>query len=145
MDETDKPQLPWLIPSLTVADVNASVDFYQRAFGFSKAMSMEDDTGAVSYADMQYQGQTLIMLMRQGAWGCTAKPPLTTNIEPAIGLYVYCADVDVLFTQAQKAGATVITEPADMFWGDRVTQLKDIDGHHWSFATMLPGKQQMET
>ena len=36
---------------------------------------------------------------------------------------------------AVKAGATSLSEPADMFWGDRMAQVKDQFGNQWSIAT----------
>jgi uncharacterized glyoxalase superfamily protein PhnB len=49
-------------------------------------------------------------------------------------LYVYVDDVDAHFRNAVEAGAEPLTEPADMFWGDRMYAVKDLEGHHWSFA-----------
>jgi PhnB protein len=37
--------------------------------------------------------------------------------------------------KAVKAGATVDSEAADQFWGDRFGTITDPFGHHWSIAT----------
>jgi hypothetical protein len=34
----------------------------------------------------------------------------------------------------RSAGATVISEPADKFWGGRVYEAKDPEGQHWEFS-----------
>jgi PhnB protein len=128
---------PWLIPMLTVTDIPRSLAFYEKAFGFTPGMSMNDEAGVPAYADMHYKDQLAIMLMREGAYGGESKSPKTTNVEPATGLYVYCDNVDSLFKQAKTTGADVVDEPADMFWGDRVAKLKDPDGHVWAFATKV--------
>lgn len=39
----------------------------------------------------------------------------------------------------------VLSEPEDMFWGDRVTRLQDDDGHTWSLATRVAEYQEMES
>jgi len=74
MSENDN-KFPWLIPALTVSDVDAALALYQKAFDFTPGNCIEDDSGKTGYADMVYQGQVLIMLMRQGAWDGTAHPP----------------------------------------------------------------------
>jgi uncharacterized glyoxalase superfamily protein PhnB len=43
-------------------------------------------------------------------------------------------DVDKHFEQARKAGATILQEPEDMFYGDRRYGAADPEGHHWYFA-----------
>jgi hypothetical protein len=36
--------------------------------------------------------------------------------------------------RAKKAGAEIIDEPADRFYGDRRYSTTDPEGHHWYFA-----------
>jgi len=40
-----------------------------------------------------------------------------------------------LYKRATAAGAVSKSPPQEMFWGDRVCQLTDPDGHSWTFAT----------
>ena len=48
---------------------------------------------------------------------------------------MYVENVDSTFEQAQRAGADVVSELEDMFWGDRFGTLSDPFGHVWSVAT----------
>ena len=48
---------------------------------------------------------------------------------------MYVDDVDATFEQAQRAGATVVSELEDMFWGDRFGTVADPFGHSWAMAT----------
>jgi uncharacterized glyoxalase superfamily protein PhnB len=135
MSENGKPpQAPRLSPYLTVHSAEAALDFYGKAFGFSKREVMNGPDGRVQHAEMTFH-ESLIMFAPEGAFGGTCKSPRTSGAEPPIGLYLYCADVDALFAQARAAGATVVKEPADMFWGDRMCCVADPDGYRWSFAT----------
>ncbi|MFQ5940840.1 MAG: VOC family protein, partial [Nitrososphaerales archaeon] len=52
-----------------------------------------------------------------------------------VSMYVYVEDVDTMFNQAVSAGATIVMQLTDAFWGDRFCQLKDPFGHTWSLAT----------
>jgi uncharacterized glyoxalase superfamily protein PhnB len=42
--------------------------------------------------------------------------------------------VDDHFQRARAAGATVIQEPKEEFWGDRFYSVEDPEGHQWVFA-----------
>jgi uncharacterized glyoxalase superfamily protein PhnB len=47
---------------------------------------------------------------------------------------VYVDDVDSHCETARSAGATIVRELADQFYGDRTYGAEDPEGHHWSFA-----------
>ena len=46
-------------------------------------------------------------------------------------------DVDSLYEAALKAGAKSLGAPENMFWGDRMCRLQDLDGYIWCFATAI--------
>jgi PhnB protein len=123
----------WLSPYLTVKDVDAALDFYQRAFGFEKRMSMPGPDGRTMHAELIFRD--IVILLGPEGNQCPSKAPVTTGIAPPIGLYLYCEDVDKLVARATAAGATAASPPQDMFWGDRVCQLRDPNGYTWNFAT----------
>jgi PhnB protein len=50
-------------------------------------------------------------------------------------LYLYLDDTDGAYRRAIEAGATIIEEPADMFYGDRRATVKDPFGNIWQIAT----------
>ena len=125
----------WLTPYLTVSNPAASLAFYEKAFGFTPSFSLPGPDGNIVHAEMTYGGATLIMFGPEG--GCPAKTPAHSGVESPVGLYVYCDDVDALVEKARREGATVVSEPEEAFWGDRIARLLDPDGHSWTFATKL--------
>jgi PhnB protein len=127
--------MAWLTPALTVRDIEKEINFCVRAFGLEKGITMPDKTGKIIHGELKYEGQTIVMLGREGAMGCPVKSPATSKTDCPIGLYIYCQDIDALYQRAKAAGATVISEPKDMFWGDRVASFKDPEGYGWTFAT----------
>lgn len=50
-------------------------------------------------------------------------------------LYLYLEDTDAAYRRALEAGATVIEEPSDMFYGDRRATVRDPFGNIWQIAT----------
>ena len=138
MNKKYKPNdLPSLIPYLAVINPEASIAFYEKAFGFGIKNIMKDKDGSIEHVEMSKDDDIVIMFSREGAFGSTSKSPNTLRVESPINLYIYCKDVNDLYNQAVKGGAMGIKKPEDKFWGDRFCQVEDIDGYTWSFATML--------
>ena len=129
------PQMPWLALYLAVKDMDASLDFYSRAFGFAPGTAIRDEQGALVHAEMEYKGEIPLMFMPETAADCAAPAPVTLGITMPVFFYIYHDDVDALFEQARQAGATVEMAPADMPWGDRMASLVCPNGYRWSFAT----------
>jgi uncharacterized glyoxalase superfamily protein PhnB len=110
---------------LAVANVTASMEFLERAFGFSRGVVLADADRQVRYAEMRH-GDAVVMLIRKGDG--------TTPTSGASALYTYVDDVDQALAQARKAGAGV-EEAEDKPWGDRVAAVTDPDGYRWMLAT----------
>ncbi|MES2214471.1 MAG: VOC family protein [Pseudomonadota bacterium] len=135
-----KPRnLPDMIPYLVVQNPKKSLEFYQNAFGFEVIDKVLDDAGNLQHVEMQ-RGPIVIMFCPEGAMGTTAKSPASRGTEEAISLYCYCENVDKVYEQAMKNGATSPMSPEDHFWGDRMCVLLDLDNYKWCFATHLNGK-----
>jgi hypothetical protein len=57
---------------------------------------------------------------------------------------LYVADANATYEQAIRAGATLVTEVTELFWGDRVGRVRDPFGNIWwlqSHATDVPHDQ----
>jgi uncharacterized glyoxalase superfamily protein PhnB len=50
-------------------------------------------------------------------------------------LYIYVPDVDASYQRAVSAGGSSVTEPMDMFYGDRSGGVKDPAGNQWWIGT----------
>ena len=110
---------------LAVANVAATMDFMEKAFGFSRGVVLPDPDGRLRYAEMRH-GESVLMLIRKG--------DETTATGGAAALYTYVQDVDRALMQAREAGAGV-GEAEDRPWGDRVATVTDPDGYRWVLAT----------
>ncbi len=122
---------------LTVRDVGESIAFYADAFGFTlfEDELLKDPEGKPVHAAMFFEGKAMVMLSPENAGGSEMKSPVTSGISMPVVFYVYCVDIDAFTENARANGATVVAEPQDMFWGDRIAQFSDPDGYLWTFAT----------
>jgi uncharacterized glyoxalase superfamily protein PhnB len=110
---------------LAVANVAASMDFLERAFGFTRGVVLPDPDGQLRYAEMRH-GTSVLMLIRKG--------DDTSATGGAAALYAYVPDVDRALARAREVGAGA-ADAADSAWGDRVAVVTDPDGYRWVLAT----------
>jgi uncharacterized glyoxalase superfamily protein PhnB len=124
--------MPRITSYLLYEDVAAALDWLSRAFGFHERLRIPGPDGKPSHAEMELEDGVVMM-------GCPGPDYRNPKHLGAVTseLYVYVDDVDAHFERAKKAGATVLEEPADQFYGDRRYRVADPEGHHWSFATHL--------
>lgn len=127
--------MPRITPHLFYDDVAAALDWLVKAFGFEIRLRMTDDNGAVVHGEVELK-ESLVMLglaAEVDAW----ESPRTLGGRVSSRLYVFVDDVNAHYERALSAGAKIIREPADQFWGDRVYECIDPEGHRWKFAQHL--------
>jgi len=113
-------------------DVGGALEWLGKAFGFSERMRMPGPDGGIMHAEMDV-ADARIMLGPESADGGMRGPGQLGGVNQS--LYVFVDDVDAHCAQARAAGATIVSEPETMFWGDRMYYAQDNEGHHWNFAT----------
>jgi PhnB protein len=121
-----------LTPYLAVEDASKAIEFYKEAFGAEESFRMPGSDGKIAHAELQI-GDSKLMLSDPFPQS-SVRPPAERG-GPSGSVFMYVEDVDATFEQAQRAGAEVVTELEDMFWGDRFGTLSDPFGHVWSIAT----------
>jgi PhnB protein len=117
---------------LAVEDAAKAIDFYKEAFGADETIRMPGPDGKVAHAELQI-GDSKLMLSDPFPQS-NVRPPSERGGSTA-SVFMYVDDVDATFAQAQEAGATVVSELEDMFWGDRFGTVADPFGHVWAMAT----------
>ena len=119
------PEMQAVNTYLAVANVKASIEFLERAFGFTRGVVLPGVDGQPRYAEMRH-GDSVVMLIPKGDG--------TSATGGAAALYTYVGDVDKALTKARAAGAGV-SEAEDRPWGDRTVTITDPDGYRWVLAT----------
>jgi PhnB protein len=107
------------IPYLTVKGGAEAIAFYQKAFGATENSRMAAQDGKrLMHASLTIKGGSVMLSDEFPEHGgppapCAGNP---AGIAVAVALDA-TAEVDETYRQAVAAGATKVTEPADMFWG----------------------------
>jgi uncharacterized glyoxalase superfamily protein PhnB len=118
---------------LLYRDAGAAVEWLAKAFGLRTAGELyKDQSGRVTHAAMRL-GEASVML---GSPGPDFKNPKMLG-HATQNLYVDIDNVDKHYARAVKAGARIIEEPTDTFYGARRYGAEDPEGHVWYFAHPL--------
>ena len=123
-----------ITPYLAVDDAEKAIEFYKDAFGADEVIRMPGPEGKIAHAELQI-GDSKLMLSDPFPQS-NVRPPSEVGGATA-SVFMYVEDVDATFEQAKLAGATVVSELENMFWGDRFGTVSDPFGHVWSIATHI--------
>ena len=118
-------------PVLYAKDVEAVARFYMR-LGFEEHFRLPDQDGSPGYIGLRRDGAELAVTTENS-------PKALVGVEPAPGprheLFVYVDDVDRAVAELRSQGVSVLRDPDDMFWGERLAWVSDPEGNIVSLAT----------
>jgi uncharacterized glyoxalase superfamily protein PhnB len=128
---------PWgraaFTPSVNYRDPKAALQWLERAFGFQPAMVITNDQGEVEHAEMKFRDRGYVMI--GGEWSDFIASPASSGGRNSQRVHVLMAEgLDAHCEQARAAGADILREPREEFYGDRVYMARDLEGHVWSFC-----------
>lgn len=121
-----------------VAEVEATIVFYETAFGFGRRMVTPEkdygelDTGATTLAFVSLE---LAAANLEAAGGFSAIRPGEAPVGASITLIT--DDVTTAVAAAEQAGATTYTKPTDKPWGQTVAYIRDPNGILLEIATPI--------
>lgn len=107
-------------PIVTTPDLERALGFYRDVLGGVVSFQFPPE-GTPDYVGIDLGSSHL---------GLGCDPGLAEGPQQRIAIWVYTADCDALVEAARAAGATVLEEPVDQPWGERVARLTDPDGNH---------------
>jgi PhnB protein len=121
-----------ITPYLAVDDAAEAIEYYKKVFGAKERSRMDAPDGRIGHAELEIGGS---LLMLADAFPQFATRPPSELGGTSASIFMYVEDVDAVVKKAVDAGATITTEVADQFWGDRFGSVKDPFGHVWSIST----------
>jgi uncharacterized glyoxalase superfamily protein PhnB len=110
-------------PFLNVKGAAEAIEFYKKAFGAEERGRMPGPNNTVMHAEIKI-GDSILMISD------AIMLPATQS-----SLHLYVPDVDAAWKRALAAGARVVMELSDKFWGDRYGILGDKWENRWSIAS----------
>lgn len=114
-----------IIPYVLCADVGKVMDYLLGACGFTELDRVQGGDGEVMHGELGYQDNGVMFGQRCGE---------SQQFQKAM-IYIYVDDVDAHHAHASQAGAKIVQELTDQFYGDRSYSIEDPEGNQWHFAT----------
>jgi len=111
-----------IIPVLSVADVDASVNFYTEKLGFTREFAFPGPDGKNTFASVKL-GEAHVMVGTDSDLKSVGK---------GVEFMIYIpenADIDDYYAQTQARGVEIAKELKTAYWGDRVFTVNDPDGY----------------
>ncbi|MDE1952081.1 MAG: VOC family protein [Betaproteobacteria bacterium] len=126
---------PVFSPAVYYRDPLAALAWLERAFGFARSLYITDREGRFGHAEMRC-GSGVLMI--GGEWAQHTASPAGLDGKNTQSVHVLLEqDLDAHCTHARAAGAIIVQEPTDQFWGDRNYRARDPEGHDWTFCRVV--------
>lgn len=128
-------ETPTFTSSVHYQDPKAALAWLERAFGFEITMAIEGPPEApqMCHYEMSAGGQGRIMI--GGQWDERVRSPKGVGgVNTQVVHVLLEGDLDGHCERARAAGAQIIGEPTEQFYGDRTYRAADVEGHWWTFA-----------
>lgn len=118
-------------------DPMAALHWLEQAFGFETVLLLTDDAGQVGHAEMTFRGCNIGV---GGEWegpqlgGARMRSPASLDGAATQFMWVELENgLDAHCERARAAGARIVQEPEDQFYGARTYRAHDPEGHVWNF------------
>lgn len=127
-------QIREVFPYLRVRDASAAIGFYRKAFGAVEDFRLAEPSGRIGHAELKF-GDTTVMVSDEypeyGILGPKESAPTGSSV------HLHVDDVDAMTEQAVHAGAKLMMEPRDQFYGERSSKVLDPFGHEWLLGSHI--------
>jgi PhnB protein len=121
-------------PYLVCRGAAKAIEFYKKAFGAKEVVRMGAPGGTIAHAELRI-GDSHVMLADESPDG-EFRSPQSVGGTP-VSMVLYVEDVDATVRKALDAGAHVLREVKDQFYGDRSGTIADPFGHIWTVGTHI--------
>ena len=129
MVDNPPQDFPRIAPYLLYERLDEAADWLVTAFGLTERYRMPGPDGRSVHIELAL-GDGVVMMGHPGP--DYRNPKHLGGVTQRVSVYV--DDVDRHCEAARAAGAAIVREPADQFYGDRVYDAEDPEGHQWHFA-----------
>jgi lactoylglutathione lyase len=109
-----------LFPIIATSKLQAALAFYRDLLGATVTYEFPGPDGEPGYVGLELGTAQL---------GIGRDPDATASPSPRFSLWVYAEDCDAAVERLRTAGVTIVEEPADQPWGERVARVLDPDGN----------------
>ena len=123
-----------VFPYLRTRNANAAIEFYQKVFAAVEVFRLTEPSGRIGHAELKFGNFTVMLSDEYPEYGIQG-PEAFGGTGSSVHLHV--DDVDAMTERAAAAGAEVLMQPTDMFYGERSSKVRDPFGHEWLLGSHI--------
>lgn len=120
-----------LFAYLRLRNAAEAIDFYTKAFGAREKFRLTEPSGRIGHAELDFGGTTLMLSDEYPELG--VKGPQTVG-GTTTSIHLHVDDADEVVRRAVAAGAEILRQPQDQFYGERSGTVRDPFGHEWNIG-----------
>ncbi len=120
-----------LFAYLHVKGAAKAIDFYTRAFAAKEKFRLVEPSGRIGHAELDFGGSTLMLADEFPEYNI--KGPQAAGAT-TVTIHLHVDNADEVIRRAAAAGAEVVFEAKDQFYGERSGRIRDPFGHEWNIA-----------
>lgn len=113
---------------MRVKNAPKAIEFYKKAFGATEKFRLTEPSGRIGHAELDLGGTTVMLSDEYPEIGCVGPQTMGGT---TMSIHLHVDDADALIREAIEAGATLVREPTDAFYGERSGTVRDPFGHEW--------------
>src|SRR5450432_367901 len=129
-----------VVAAINMCDAAVAMEWYKKVFNAKEKIRLTEPDGKVAHGEIDIDGSVIMMAEENPAYN---RSPKTLN-GTSVVFSIYVPDADASIQKAVDAGATLIAEAADQFYGDRTGRIEDPFGYKWMVSTHLQEVSERE-
>jgi uncharacterized glyoxalase superfamily protein PhnB len=134
--------MAYLSSAIFYRDPRAALAWLEKAFGFEVTMLIETAEGDVAHSQMTYASS---IIMVGSEWSADHQSPSSVNGRNTQAVHIQIDEgIDAHCQRARVAGAVILAELEDQFYGDRTYRCRDPEGHIWTVAQTVKAVSREE-
>ena len=127
-----------IIPGMRYRDAPAAIDWLCDVLGFERRLVVPGENGTIAHAQLTL-GNGMIML---GSYSGDDPADIVVASEPG-GLLTQCAlivvaDIKAHYERTKAAGADIVMELEEQFYGGSLYSVRDPEGQLWHVGSYNP-------
>lgn len=126
VEQPHEPMELRAFPVVYASDVERAARFWEL-IGFRRHVQLPAD-GEPGYVGLRRGAQGPELAITNAQWA-TSRYGLSMGESPRFEMYVYVEDLQAALDRVTAAGVTVLRNPEDMPWGERIATIADPEGN----------------
>jgi PhnB protein len=114
-----------------VRNAAKAIEFYRQAFGAKEKYRLTEPSGRIGHVELDFGGHIIMFSDEYPEYGCVGPETIGGT---SITLHLHVDNCDRMIERAISAGATMVREPSDQFYGERSGTIRDPFGHEWNIG-----------